>query len=39
MAPNGWDYLIRPNSTESGIITDAPMDTNTVYRFKIEILH
>ena len=39
LAPHGWYYLMRPNSTVSGIMTEDPMDTNAVYRFKLEILH
>src|ERR1039458_4205926 len=34
-----WTIVLAPRSTESRIIGEAGMDTNSVYRFKLEILH
>ena len=34
-----WIIVMAPQSTVSPIIAEGAMDTNTVYRFKLEILH
>ncbi len=34
-----WAIVLSPQSTVSSIITEAPMDPNKVYRFRLEILH
>jgi hypothetical protein len=36
---NDWTILLAPQSTVGFIITEAAMDTNAVYRFRLEILH
>ena len=34
-----WDIVLFPKSTMSALITETPMDTNALHRFKLEILH
>jgi hypothetical protein len=34
-----WNIFLVPRSTASMVIDDAGMDTKTVYRFKVEIVH
>jgi hypothetical protein len=34
-----WNIVLVPRSTASHIVTEAGMDTKTVYRFKVEIVH
>jgi hypothetical protein len=35
----GWDIMLSPNSTTQTIMAESPMNTNTLHRFKLEILH
>lgn len=37
--PNGWKYSMRPASTFSSWILEGGMNTNDVWRFKLEIMH
>lgn len=37
--PNGWKYDMRPSSPIGGFATEDSMNTNLVYRFRMEILH
>jgi hypothetical protein len=37
--PNGWKYSMRPASTFTSIADAAGMNTNDVWRFKLEIMH
>ena len=37
--PNGWKFTMRPSSPIGGFATEDSMDTNLVYRFKLEVLH
>jgi hypothetical protein len=34
-----WNIELSPNSTTQTIMAESPMNTNTVHRFKLEILH
>ena len=34
-----WRIVLSPESTTASIITEDPMNTNKVHRFKLEILH
>jgi hypothetical protein len=37
--PNGWKYSMRPASTFTSIAAESGMNTNDIWRFKLEILH
>ena len=34
-----WSVVLAPRSTKSRLLLEGGMDTNSVYRFKLEILH